>query len=130
VIAFPRRQVDDDFVIRDDSLAVSEAVEKDAQRRDIEAALVDCVELSAHGLLGLDRKGAVEGAARGQAAPKQSPIEIVVADAPDIHRSAPEPRAIAVIKFLYFPTLLKNEVTELACSKSRANRDCLFTASA
>ena len=52
-------------MILDDSLAVPEAVEEDAQRRDIEAALIDRVELSAHGLLGLDRKGAVEGAARG-----------------------------------------------------------------
>ena len=52
-------------MIRDDSLAASEVVEKDAQRRDIEAALIDCVELSAHGLLGLDRKDAVKRAARG-----------------------------------------------------------------
>jgi hypothetical protein len=36
-----------------------------------------------------------------QPTPKQSPIEIVVADAADAHRSAPEPRAIAVKKFLY-----------------------------
>ena len=59
------RQVDVDFVILDDSLAVPEAVEEAAQRRDIEAALIDRVELPAHGLLGLDRKGAVEGAAGG-----------------------------------------------------------------
>src|SRR5260370_11747107 len=52
-------------MILDASLAVPEAVEKDTQRRDIEAALIDRVELSAHGLLGLDRKGAVKGAARG-----------------------------------------------------------------
>src|SRR5260370_6752672 len=52
-------------MILDVSLAVPEAVEKDTQRRDIEAALIDRVELSAHGLLGLDRKGAVKGAARG-----------------------------------------------------------------
>src|SRR5258708_31504436 len=51
-------------MILDASLAVPEAVEKDTQRRDIEAALIDRVELSAHGLLGLDRKGAVKGAAR------------------------------------------------------------------
>src|SRR5260370_15327573 len=53
-------------MILDASLAVPEAVEKDTQRRDIEAALIDRVELSAHGLLGLDRKGAVKGAARGR----------------------------------------------------------------
>ena len=61
----PRRQLDVDFVILDDSLAEPEAVEEVAQRRDIEAAIIDRVELSAHGLLGLDRKDAVEGAARG-----------------------------------------------------------------
>src|SRR6202022_4314584 len=58
----PRRQLDVDFMILDGSLAVPKAVEEDAQRRDIEAALIDRVELSAHGLLRLDRKGAVEGA--------------------------------------------------------------------
>src|SRR5208282_4846462 len=61
----PRRQLDLDFVILDDWLAEPEAVEVAAQRRDIEAAIIDRVELSAHGLLRLDRKGAVEGAARG-----------------------------------------------------------------
>src|SRR6202043_3532518 len=61
----PPRQLDVDFVILNDSLAVPEAVEKDAQCRDIEAALINRVELPAHGLLRLDRKDAVEGAARG-----------------------------------------------------------------
>src|SRR5271155_1607825 len=60
-----RRQVDGDFAILDDSLVVPEAVEEVAQSSDIEAALIDRVKLSAHCLLGLDRKGAVEGAARG-----------------------------------------------------------------
>jgi hypothetical protein len=52
-------------VILDDSLTFAEAVEEAAQRRDIESALVDRIKLSAHGLLRLDRKGAVEGSARG-----------------------------------------------------------------
>jgi hypothetical protein len=49
-----------------------------------------------------------------QAAPKQSPIEIVVAEAPDAHRSAPELRTIAVVKFLYISTLLKMKLLNLA----------------
>ena len=47
------------------ALAVPEAVEEFAQRRDIETAFIDGVELSAHGLLGLDRKDAIEGAVGG-----------------------------------------------------------------
>jgi hypothetical protein len=43
-----------------------------------------------------------------QAAPKQSPIDIVVtADAADAQTSAPELRTIAVMKFLYISALLK-----------------------
>ena len=60
----PRRQIDIDFVIVNDALFAAEAVEETAQRRDIEAAVVDGVELPAHGLLRIDRKGGVEGAAR------------------------------------------------------------------
>src|SRR3954454_8123868 len=56
----PRRQLDVDFVILDPPLAIAEPVEEAAQRHDIETALVDRIELSAHGLLRLDRKGAVE----------------------------------------------------------------------
>src|SRR5205823_14410028 len=56
----PRRKLDVDFVILNDRLAASEAIEEAAQRGDIEAAIVDRVELSAHGLLRLERKGVVE----------------------------------------------------------------------
>jgi hypothetical protein len=48
------------------------------------------------------------------AAPKQSPIDIVVADAPDAHRSAPEPRATAVRSFLYISALLIRSNTATA----------------
>jgi hypothetical protein len=41
-----------------------------------------------------------------QAAPKQSPIDIVDADAPATDRSALELRAITAIKFLYISALL------------------------
>ena len=60
----PRRQLDVDFEILDDLLAAPKAIEKAAQRLDIEAVIIDRVELSTHGLPRLDRKGAVEGTAR------------------------------------------------------------------
>jgi hypothetical protein len=61
--------------------------------------------------------GMVLGAQPG---PKQSPIEIVVADAPDAHKSAPELRAIAVIKFLYISAPEKMKLLNLHTYKQVA----------
>ena len=48
-----------------------------------------------------------------QPAPKQSPIDIVVADAPAAQSSAPEPRATAVRNFPHISTRLPDQVTKL-----------------
>src|SRR4029077_20105222 len=55
------RQLGVDLMILDDPLTAPKAVEKVAQPGVIETALVNRVKLPAHGLLGLDQKGVVEG---------------------------------------------------------------------